>query len=149
MLLKRCLYVIIISRTSFIVNSHSIVCLNVKALLAWSRRHIWRLSDSNEIRTYNKLVRKQTLNYVAKLASLAKWLSVRLRTKQLWVQISLLSLKLQILRLLRARMSLKFRQTVECGVTLKLVRDMIITYSQMHRTDKYSQHSSVIYDQFG
>ena len=33
--------------------------------------------------------------------------------------------------------------TIECGFTLKLVRDMIITYSQMHRTDKYSQHSSV------
>ena len=24
-------------------------------------------------------------------------------------------------------------------------RDMIITYSQMHRTDKYSQHSSIIW----
>ena len=29
--------------------------------------------------------------------------------------------------------------------TLKRVRDMVITYSQMHRTDKYSQHSSVIW----
>ena len=29
--------------------------------------------------------------------------------------------------------------------TLKRVRDMIITYSQMHRTDKYSQHSSIIW----
>ena len=28
--------------------------------------------------------------------------------------------------------------------TLKRVRDMIKTYSQMHRTDKYSQHSSII-----
>ena len=33
----------------------------------------------------------------------------------------------------------------ECGFTLKCVRDMIITYSQMHRTDKYSQHSSIIW----
>ena len=57
----------------------------------------------------------------------------------------LLSLKLQIWRLLRARSSLTFRQTIECGFTLKLVRDMIITYSQMHRTDKYSQHSSIIW----
>ena len=32
----------------------------------------------------------------------------------------------------------------ECGFTLKRVRDMIRTYSQMHRTDKYSQHSSII-----
>ena len=33
----------------------------------------------------------------------------------------------------------------ECGFTLKHIRDMIRTYSQMHRTDKYSQHSSVIW----
>ena len=33
----------------------------------------------------------------------------------------------------------------ECGFTLKLVRDMIITYSQMHRTDKHSQRSSIIW----
>ena len=35
--------------------------------------------------------------------------------------------------------------TVECRFTLKRVRDMIKTYSQMHRTDKYSQHSSIIW----
>ena len=35
--------------------------------------------------------------------------------------------------------------TIECGFTLKRVRDMIKTYSQMHRTDKYSQHSSIIW----
>ena len=27
----------------------------------------------------------------------------------------------------------------------KLIRDMIITYSQMHRTDRYSKHSSIIW----
>ena len=54
------LYVIIMSRTSFKVNLHSIVCLNLKELLARSRRHIWSLSDSNRIRTHNHLVRKQT-----------------------------------------------------------------------------------------
>ena len=58
-----------------------------------------------------------------------KWLGVRLRTKWLWVRIPLLSLKLQISCLLRARSSLTFRQTIKCGFTLKLVRDMIITYS--------------------
>ena len=66
------LYVIIMSCTSFRVNLHSIVCLNVKELLARSRRHIWSLSDSNGIRTHNHLVRKRTLNHLAKLA---KWLS--------------------------------------------------------------------------
>ena len=63
-------------------------------------------------------------------ASLAKLLSVRLRTKWLGVWIPLLSLKLQICRLRRARNSLTFRQSIECEFTLKLVRDKIITYSQ-------------------
>ena len=35
--------------------------------------------------------------------------------------------------------------SIECGFTLERVRGMIRTYSQMHRTDKYSQHSSVIW----
>ena len=39
------------------------------------------------------------------MTNLAKWISVRLRTKWLWVRIPLLSLKLQIWRLLRARSS--------------------------------------------
>ena len=40
---------------------------------------------------------------------------------------------------------LDIQATIECGFTLKRVRDMIKTYSQMHRTDKYSQHSSSIW----
>ena len=63
---------IIMSRTSFRVNPHRIVYLNVKKLLARSRCHIWSLTDSNEFRTHNHLVRKRTLKYFAKLA---KWLS--------------------------------------------------------------------------
>ena len=62
------------------------------------------ISDSNGIRTHNHLVHKRTLNY------LAKWLSVHLRTKWLWVQILLLSLKLHISYLFWARSSLTFRQ---------------------------------------
>ena len=65
------LYLIIMSCTSFKVNPHTIVCLNVKQLLAQSRRHIWSLSDSNGIWSHNELVRKRTLNHLAKLA---KWL---------------------------------------------------------------------------
>ena len=65
------------------------------------------------------------------LASLAKWLRICLRIKWLWVQIPLLSLKLQIWCLLRARSSLTFRQTMKCTFTLKPVRDMIITYSHI------------------
>ena len=47
-------------------------CLNVKELLARSRRHIARLSDGNGTRTHNHLVRKRILNHLAKLAT---WLS--------------------------------------------------------------------------
>ena len=40
---------------------------------------------------------------------------------------------------------LDIQATIECGSTLKRVRDMTRTYSQTHHTDKYSQHSSVIW----
>ena len=49
------LYVIIMSRTRFRVNLHSIVCLNVKELLVRSRCHIWslsKLSDNNIVTTW-------------------------------------------------------------------------------------------------
>ena len=62
------LYVLIMSRTSFRVNPHSIVCLNVKELLGWSRDDIWDLSDSKEIRSHNHLVYKWTLKDLAQLA---------------------------------------------------------------------------------
>ena len=39
---------------------------------------------------------------------------------------------------------LDIQGTIECGFTLKRVHDMTRTYSQMHRTDKYSEHSPVI-----
>ena len=48
------------SDTSFRLNLHSTVCLNVKELLARSRRHIGNLSGSHGIRTHNRLVRLQT-----------------------------------------------------------------------------------------
>ena len=77
------LYVVIMSCTLFRVNLHFIV--------AWKstncRHDVWSLSDSNEIRTQNQLVCKQTLNH-----STGKWLSVYLRTKCLWVRVPLLSL---------------------------------------------------------
>ena len=46
--------------------------LNVKELIARSRREIWRLSDCNWTQTHNHLVQKQTHNHLAKLN---KWLS--------------------------------------------------------------------------
>ena len=84
----------------------------IKTFLRWQQ---WDL---------NPQVDKRTLNH------LSKWLSVYLRTKWLWVWIPLLSLKLQIWGLLRARNSLTFTQNIEIGFTLELVHDIIITYSQ-------------------
>ena len=37
---------------------------------------------------------------------------------------------------------------IVCGFTLKRVRDMTRTYSQKHRTDKYSEHSSIIWPEW-
>ena len=53
------------------------ICLNVKKLFARSRREIWSLSNCNWTRTQNHLVRKWTLNHLAKLT---KWLSCVLST---------------------------------------------------------------------
>ena len=43
-------------------------CLNVKELLARSRRKIWSLSECNWTRTHNHLVHKQILSDLPKLA---------------------------------------------------------------------------------
>ena len=40
---------------------------------------------------------------------------------------------------------LDIQGTIEFGFTLKRVLDMTRTYSQMNGTDKYSEHSSVIW----
>ena len=47
-----------------------------------------------------------------------------------------MSLKLQIWHLLRAMSSLTFRQAIEYRFSLKLVRDMIITYSRIMLAEK-------------
>ena len=80
--------------------------------------------------------------YVFQLASLAKSLSVRLRTKWLWVRIPLQPIKTWDISPVWSK---EFQATIESGFTLKHVRDMIRTCTQMHHTDKYSQHSSVIW----
>ena len=77
------LYVIVMPRTRFRVNRHY-SSLNVKELLARSRREIWRLSDCNSTRTHNHVVHKRTLNH------LGLWTQpFRLWTKWLWVRVQL------------------------------------------------------------
>ena len=71
-----------------------VFCLIFNKLLARYRRVIRNLSDSNGFRIHSHLVCKQTFNNFAKLANLSIWL---------------LSQKLQITHLLRARSSLEFK----------------------------------------
>ena len=96
---------------------HSSVFVKIKNIL--KSRHLnsdpW--CDCNGIRTHNHLVRKQILNHLAKQASVVKWLRVRLRTKWLWVRIPLQS----------SKEFLDIQATIECGFTLKGVRDTIWT----------------------
>ena len=73
----RMMHVIIMLCTSFRENLYSMVCLNVKELLARNRCHIWSLSNNSEIWTHNHLICKRTLNCLAKLA---KWLSCDMST---------------------------------------------------------------------
>ena len=40
---------------------------------------------------------------------------------------------------------LDIQATIECGFTLRRVRGMIRRYSQLHHTDKYSEHGSNIW----
>ena len=44
-----------------------------------------------------------------------------------------------------SREFLDIQATIECEYTLKRVRDMTRTYSQIHRTDKFSEYSSIIW----
>ena len=66
------LYVLIMSRTRFRVNPHSIVAWMSRNSLLEAGAKFWNLSDCNWTRTHNHLVHKPTLNHLAKLA---KWLS--------------------------------------------------------------------------
>ena len=114
--------------------------LNVKELLARNRYDIWRLSDSNGIQIHNHLVhivqatiecrfslkqvRNMIITYIQVLRAdkylqhnsiiwpvwLKGWVFVYELSGCGWVQIPLLSLKLQISHLFRARIFLTFRQ---------------------------------------
>ena len=93
-------YVFIMSSTRFRVNPHY-SWLNVKEFLTRSRHKIWTLSDCNWTRTHNHLLRKRTLNHLAKLAILEIWLSIRLWTKWLWVWVQLQCSSTRLIYLVR------------------------------------------------
>ena len=61
---------VFLSCHAFYSKSTLCSCLSAKELFARRRPDIWSLSDCNLIQTHNFLVRKRTLNHLAKLA---KW----------------------------------------------------------------------------
>ena len=72
----------------------------------WIHYEMHMCHDKNiQSNTLHRYVLTTQLNY---LACLAKWLSVCLWTKWLWIRVQLQSLKFQISHLLQARSSLKF-----------------------------------------
>ena len=97
---------------------------------------------SNGIRIRNHLVRKRSLNHLAKLA---KWVSCVMSTYLCGASDCMLWLcHVQVSEWIYKEF-LDIQATTECRFTLKRIRDMIITYSQMYHTDKYSRHSSIIW----
>ena len=64
-------------------------CLKVKKLFSRNKHGIWDKSDHNEIQIYYQVLCKPTLNNLAKLANVVKWLSIFLQNKSLWVRILL------------------------------------------------------------
>ena len=117
------------------------------------------LSDCNGTRTHNHLIRKRTLNHLAKLA---KWLSCVVNTYLYgafdcmflschvrvseWIHTySCLNVKELLARSRREIWSLSDCNWTRIHNHLVHKRTLIRTYSQMHCTDKYSQHSSIIW----
>ena len=74
----------------------------------------------------NAVYRKVLTTQHNHLASLAKWLNLRLRTKWLWVQVQLQSLRL-VFAPVSSNESLDIQAALECGFILQRVRDMIRT----------------------
>ena len=75
------------------LSCHVYVSEWIHSIVAWmSRNSLLGAGISDCPRNHNHLVHKQTLNHLAKLANLAKWLSIRLRTKWCWVGVQLYKL---------------------------------------------------------
>ena len=97
-------------------------------------------------RTYSQIHRMDKYSEYNHLASLGKWLSVRLRAKRFWVRAQFPSLKLQILHLLESKEVLDYQPTIECEFTLKRVRDMTRTKSTVQISTK---NTTQLFGQFG
>ena len=122
--LKRSLVDRIAIYHSCLIMSHMPFRVNLQFVVAWMSR--------------------KSLLETGVISSLAKWLSVCLQTKWLWIQIPLQSLKTSDTASLSSKEFLKIPATKKCRFTLKHVYDMEKTPSRMRQTGKRSQHSSII-----
>ena len=100
---------------SEVTIKHTIIQTYNHTIIQTYKHTIIQTCNHTNIQSYksiqsNALYRSVLTTQLTNLASLAKWLSVHLRTKWLWVRVLLQSLKLQISRLFRARSCLTFRQ---------------------------------------
>ena len=100
-------------------------CLNVKELLARSRRDIWSFNDCN----WTATVYKRILNHLAelaKLASWAKWLRVRLWIKWLWIRVQLQSMFI---------LNVLFEERIRNSNMKKILLEMTFSYT-INTTEK-------------
>ena len=122
-----------------------------KQVVPW---HSWncRAWIHSETRTWHDKNIQSNIPYRVKLrtennnlVSLKNLLSVRFKATWFMVRSQMQSLKRQISRLLRARITLTFNQLESADSTLERLNDMTRRYSQIHLKDKYSKQSSIIW----
>ena len=118
---------------------HTLYLLEFQETLCLKQFKIGSVSDCNWTQTHNQLVHKQTLNGLAKLAtwlvlndhlissqlaSMAKWLSVRLWINWLWFRF-----QLQLLRIrekFQGRLLLKLLEIFSICISLLLISHFFI-----------------------
>ena len=118
---------------------HTLYLLEFQETLCLKQFKIGSVSDCNWTQTHNQLVHKQTLNGLAKLAtwlvlndhlissqlaSMAKWLSVRLWINWLWFRF-----QLQLLRIrekFQGRLLLKLLEIFTICISLLLISQFFI-----------------------
>ena len=118
---------------------HTLYLLEFQETLCLKQFKIGSVSDCNWTQTHNQLVHKQTLNGLAKLAtwlvlndhlissqlaSMAKWLSVRLWINWLWFRF-----QLQLLRIrekFQGRLLLKLLEIFSICISLLLISQFFI-----------------------
>ena len=120
-------------------------CLKLNELFGRSKCEIWNLSDCNETRTHNDLVRKRTLNHLAKLA---KWLHCRVSTYLYLSELSGCGFEFPCSHLnFRFRVCLEqgfldIQATIKCGFTLKWVRGWVLV-QELNACGFESRYSSL------